>query len=76
VRAERVELSRARAHRILSPARLPFRHTRMVDPAGLEPARVSMQTRRTATRALGPGSRWVESNDRRHDAARFTAALL
>ena len=37
----------------------------MVDPAGLEPARVSLQTRCTATRALGPGSRWVESNDRR-----------
>ena len=29
VRAERVELSRACAHRILSPARLPFRHARM-----------------------------------------------
>jgi hypothetical protein len=25
---------------------------------------------------LGPGSRWVESNDRRHNAARVTAALL
>src|ERR1700729_443019 len=37
----------------------------MVDPAGLEPARVSLQTRCTATRALGPESRWVESNDRR-----------
>jgi hypothetical protein len=76
VRAERVELSRACAHRILSQARLPFRHARVVDPAGLEPARFSMQTRCTATRALGPGSRWVESNDRRRNAARFTAALL
>ena len=53
-----------------------FRHARVVDPAGLEPARVSLQTRCTATRALGPGSRWVESNDRRHNAARVTAALL
>jgi hypothetical protein len=47
-----------------------------VDPAGLEPARFSLQTRCTATRALGPGSRWVESNDRRHNATRFTAAFL
>ena len=47
-----------------------------VDPAGLEPARVSLQTRGTATRALGPVSRWVESNDRRRNAARVTAALL
>jgi hypothetical protein len=76
VRAERVELSRAYAHRILSPARLPFRHARAVDPAGLEPARVSLQTRCTATRALGPESRWVESNDRRRNATRFTAAFL
>jgi hypothetical protein len=76
VRAERVELSRACAHRVLSPARLPFRHARMVDPAGLEPARVSLQTRRTATRALGPLSRRVESNDRRRNATRFTAAFL
>src|SRR5580692_3393666 len=53
-----------------------FRHARMVDPTGLEPARVSLQTRCTATRALGPRSRWVESNDRRHNAARVTAALL
>ena len=44
MRAERVELSRARAHRILSPARLPFRPARMVDPAGLEPARFSLLT--------------------------------
>ena len=53
-----------------------FRHARMVEPAGLEPARVSLQTRCTATRALGPGSRWVESNDRRHNATRVTVALL
>jgi hypothetical protein len=53
-----------------------FLHARMVDPAGLEPARGSLQTRCTATRALGPWSRWVESNDRGHNAARVTAALL